>query len=125
MRALSVKQPWANWIADGSKTIETRTWSTRHRGPLLIVSSTKPDTAALLGEPAEKHGPYGFAIATATLSDCRPMKRTDEISAICPWRAGIMAWVLTDIKAIKPFPVTGRMGLYDVEVESNLLERKS
>lgn len=125
MRAISVKQPWANWIADGGKTIETRSWSTRHRGPLLIVSSTKPDTVALMGEPAAKHGPYGYAIATAILTDCRLMKRTDEISALCKKHAGTMAWVLTDIKRIKPFPVRGRMGLYDVKVESNLLEKKT
>lgn len=28
MKALPVKQPWANMIATGEKTIETRTWPT-------------------------------------------------------------------------------------------------
>ncbi len=42
MKALSAKQPWANLIAAGEKTIETRTWATRYRGPLLIVSSRRP-----------------------------------------------------------------------------------
>lgn len=39
MKALNVKQPWAWLIASGKKTIETRTWSTKYRGPILIVSS--------------------------------------------------------------------------------------
>jgi len=39
MKALSVKQPWANKIASGEKTIEVRTWYTHYRGPLLIVLS--------------------------------------------------------------------------------------
>ena len=43
MKALSVKQPWANMIAEGEKTIETRTWSTDYRGEILIVSARDPD----------------------------------------------------------------------------------
>lgn len=42
MKALSVKQPWAELIASGVKTIETRTWYTSYRGPLLICSSKRP-----------------------------------------------------------------------------------
>lgn len=42
MKALSVKQPWANMIASGEKTIETRTWMTGYRGQVLIVSSKQP-----------------------------------------------------------------------------------
>lgn len=41
MKALSVKQPYADLIACGRKTIETRTWKTNYRGPLLICSSLK------------------------------------------------------------------------------------
>ncbi len=36
MKALSLWQPWASAIALGSKTIETRNWSTDYRGPLAI-----------------------------------------------------------------------------------------
>lgn len=43
MKALSVKQPWASLIDDGTKTIETRKWSTRYRGDLLICASQKVD----------------------------------------------------------------------------------
>ncbi len=35
-RALTLWQPWASLIAIGAKTIETRSWSTAYRGPLLI-----------------------------------------------------------------------------------------
>lgn len=42
MKAVSVRQPWAAMIAQGHKPIETRTWSTRHRGELLIVASRLP-----------------------------------------------------------------------------------
>jgi len=36
MKALTIRQPWASLIAAGVKTIETRSWSTRYRGPLAI-----------------------------------------------------------------------------------------
>ena len=32
MKALSVKQPWANKIASGEKSIETRYWKTDYPG---------------------------------------------------------------------------------------------
>ena len=35
-RALTIRQPWASLIALGVKTIGTRSWSTRYRGPLVI-----------------------------------------------------------------------------------------
>lgn len=36
MKALTLHQPWATLVAEGSKTIETRSWSTKYRGPLAI-----------------------------------------------------------------------------------------
>ena len=110
MKAISVKQPWANMIADGSKTIETRTWPTNYRGELLIVSSRRPDI-----EPA------GCAVATATLVDVRAMQPADEAAARFPWLPGLKSWVLEDVQAIEPFPVRGRLGIYEVEVEPGMI----
>jgi activating signal cointegrator 1 len=39
MKALTLLQPWASLVAAGLKTIETRSWSTRYRGPLAIHAS--------------------------------------------------------------------------------------
>jgi len=41
VKALSLWQPWASAIAVGAKTIETRSWSTGYRGPLLIHASKR------------------------------------------------------------------------------------
>jgi hypothetical protein len=93
-------------VACGKKTIETRTWPTTHRGPLLIVSTRRPPIA-----------PAGCAVAVANLVDCRPMTKDDEVRACTDYYDRAWAWVLEDIRAIEPFPVLGRLGLYDVEVE--------
>lgn len=36
MKALTLTQPWASLMASGWKQIETRSWSTKYRGPLAI-----------------------------------------------------------------------------------------
>ena len=107
MKALSVKQPWANLIAAGEKTIETRTWAPDYRGPILIVSSRSPRI-----EPA------GFALAIADLVDCRPMTRQDESAARCGVYPNAYSWVLRNIRKIHSFPVRGKLGLYDVKIPS-------
>ena len=105
MKALSIKQPWANLIAAGKKTIETRVWSTRYRGPLLIVSSKRPPIM-----------PAGYAVAVVDIIDCRPMTPDDEEAACCPFHENAVAWVLRNIRAIEPFPVTGQRSIFDVDV---------
>lgn len=103
MKALSIKEPWASRIARGGKTIETRTWSTAYRGPLLLCGSARPP-----GRFA------GLAFVVCRLSDCRLMTSDDIPAAQCDWYRGAMAWVLTEIHQIEPFPVTGRLGLFEV-----------
>lgn len=39
MKAISLMQPWASLVTHGVKTVETRSWSTKHRGELLIHAS--------------------------------------------------------------------------------------
>jgi hypothetical protein len=36
MKAITIRQPWANLVAQGLKTVETRNWKTSYRGPLAI-----------------------------------------------------------------------------------------
>ena len=100
MKALSLKQPWADKVALGQKTIEVRTWGTKYRGPLAIHAS-QPD---------------GRIIATAVLTDCRPFRYDDIFGAALPYfEEGRFAWMLSDIRAVSPgIPVRGRLGLWDV-----------
>jgi hypothetical protein len=110
VKALSIQQPWANMIASGEKTIETRTWTTEYRGSLLIVSAKTPRI-----EPA------GCAVALAELVDCRTMTQNDEIEACCDAYPSAFAWILRRIRKLHPFPVRGQLGLFSVEVDPRLL----
>jgi hypothetical protein len=105
VKAISVRQPAANKIAAGEKTIEIRTWTTHYRGDLLIVSSASP-----------KIEPAGCALCIVRLADVRPMTKDDEVAACCSWDPTYISWVLTDIRRIEPFPVKGRLGIYEIEL---------
>ena len=124
MKALSVKQPWAWLIASGRKSIETRLWNTHYRGDLLIVSSKKLDTDNVMENFYEKYGilvtmnlQLGKALCIANLVDCRQMTKEDEEVACCELYDGTWGWVFENVRRIKPFPVKGSLGLYNVQIE--------
>ena len=58
IKVLSLTEPWASLVAIGAKLIETRSWSTRYRGPLAIHAAKTLPAWALdeLDDPLF-HGP--------------------------------------------------------------------
>ena len=72
MKALSLHQPWATWIATGAKSIETRTRPVSYRGPLLICSTKRPPEATDPGYTRPDEFPLGVAVAVAELVDVGP-----------------------------------------------------
>src|SRR5262249_42496141 len=62
VRAVTVRQPWANQIISGKKTVECRSRSTAHCGLLVIHASKK--------RCLDCAGPYGAVVGTVRLVDC-------------------------------------------------------
>jgi len=109
MKALSIIQPWASLIAVGAKRIETRSWGTGYRGPLVIHASKKfgPDerdyaSRGLFLDALEPHyllRPYpdlfegavvpelqvGCIVATANLVDCLAMDDPFSEDGLADW----------------------------------------
>jgi len=104
MKAISIREPWASMIRSCQKTIEIRTWSTRHRGKLLLCASKDPRSDI-----------SGKAFAVADLVDVRPMTKADEEKACCKIYERAHSWVLENVTPIEPFPVKGQLGLYEVD----------
>lgn len=116
MKAISIKQPWASLAASGRKPVECRSWSTKHRGPLLICAS-KGDFE-LNGEGLL--APGGVALAVVDLMDIRPMTKKDLEAAFLPddWHKDALknlAWHIKPLYKIETFPVQGRLNLFDVD----------
>ncbi len=119
MKALSVRQPWAWLIVNGHKDIENRSWQTSYRGPLLIHAGLKVDREdiAWLRKQAKESGvdlpdvfPTGGIVGVVTLVDCV----TEHPSE---WFDGPVGWVLADPAEIEFVPITGRLGLFEVDLE--------
>ena len=115
IRALSVRQPFANMIASGEKTIETRDWRPNFRGELLIVSTKFPVTP----------GPAGCAVAICRLADCRRMRTADAEAACTPWGALLFSWILADVRRIEPFALIGRGGIWWAEVDEGQIRERA
>lgn len=134
MRAVTLHQPWATLIALGAKTIETRGWPTRYRGPLAIHAAKRHCDPFVFETVAfnvvlKKSGfvtwhdlPRGAIVAVATLSDClasqdpRVRERTDRnpldltFGDLGPGRFG---WMLDDVQRIRPeILCNGKQGLW-------------
>ena len=121
IKALSVKQPWAMWIAWLLKPIETRTWKTEYRGKLLIVASKQWDSNLDVSLYDLELYPFGMAVCIADLVDCRSMIPSDERLARCPVYPRANSLVLANVHKVNPFPVKGRLHLFDVELPEGIL----
>lgn len=106
MKAISINEPWASMILKGKKTIETRTWKTKHRGPLLLCASKRPQSKI-----------SGMAFAVADLMDCRDMTIDDEPAACCKIYPSAKAWILINIRLIDRFPVKGKQGIFKCPIK--------
>lgn len=95
MKVITLWQPWASLVAIREKTIETRSWETRYRGPLAIHAAARrvkgPEMiATILNNPEAWEAwyeagltgvvsqdddaiPYGAIVATCQLADVLPI----------------------------------------------------
>lgn len=114
MKALTIKQPWADAIAHGTKRVENRTWTTRYRGSILIhagvaydqtAGRTVPDLTALADWPDYR----GAIIATAELVDIHP-----AAGCCTPWgEPDVYHWQLANVYALpEPVLTKGRLQLW-------------
>src|ERR1700694_2863628 len=115
LRALVLRQPWANLVRDGLKKIEVRSWTTKHRGDLLICAAKSADA----GWEYDGNQPRGVTICLVTLLDVRLLRRSDVRPAMLGkhgWllHEGSYAWVLTAPRRLVPRPTVGKLGLVDV-----------
>lgn len=123
-RAISVRQPFANYIACGEKTIEFRSWTTRYRGPLVIVSSAKPsdDPEYQAAWKEMRHvAPLGVTIALVDLITIVPFKRQHRELAMLygvPMTQLVgFAWILRDVQPLQPQPISGKLSIFTIGAE--------
>jgi hypothetical protein len=117
MKALSLKQPWAELILLGKKKIEIRKWNTKFRGEFFIHASKTPDQEAML-KFGFKDLPCGFIVGKAKLIDIKKYKNENEFCkdkelhlATNEW--GNFGFILEDVKRIEKIPTKGKLNFWE------------
>jgi len=98
MRALSVRQPWAELILRGSKTIECRTRPTFVRERIWIYAAegrAKRDTLSTITIPDQAALPRGVLVGSVELLACRRLRPSDAAAACMPIDFEGYAWLVT------------------------------
>lgn len=135
MKAISIQQPWAAAILRLGKTVENRTWATRHRGPLLIHAGKSRrwydslDPAAWLRTfgvplPGVADLPFGAIVGRVDVIACVRLAppgspaADDELARLVAgsrWASGPWCWVLRNPRAAAvPVPYPGTTMLFEV-----------
>lgn len=137
MRAISLHQPFATGWVLGIKTIETRHWSTDHRGPLAVHAAKRWNRDAeewwvrLRRQDSRwpVRPPLGAFVGIVELTDVistdRLMGRTGEVGRISPteeqwgnYGPERFGWVAVAHKAFaQPLPWPGRQSFFSVPDE--------
>jgi len=128
IKAITVRQPWAELILRKRKPYELRSWSTNYRGLLVIHSAMKMDSDLVrqVGLNPDKliRGAFvGFVV----LSNVRPYTRADskllkKQRAGGGWYPNLFSWVITKPRRISPaINAKGQLGLFGV---SRTVERR-
>lgn len=132
MKALSVKNPYAQLIMKGLKPLEIRSFKTKHRGDLLICACGGKELFWNIHNPNNVdfdeeafksiYENCGFALGIVTVTNCRPMTPEDAVSAWCEYKEGLYAWELENPRPFKkPFPQLGQLGIYNVELKADAI----
>lgn len=125
MRCLSLKQPFADMVVDGKKTIELRKWNTHFRGRFIVHASGTVDRYAcsVLGiDPGSLI--KKAAIGEATLVDVKKYENLKEFEgdrekhrATDAYRNSVYGFILKAARRFrKPVAMKGRLGFFETDI---------
>lgn len=122
MKALSLKQPFAELVVSGIKRIELRKWNTKFRGEFLIHASKILDKKSM-----EKFGftdlPAGCIVGKAFLRDVKKYNSEKEHQADRDLHLASTAWgnygfILENPQRVKPIPCKGKLNFWNFKNSS-------
>jgi predicted transcriptional regulator len=126
MKCLSLKQPFADLLSLGEKTVELRKWNTKFRGEFLIHASKNTDIGACerLDIDIDKLT-KGAIIGSAFLYEVKEYKNQEEFnkdkqkhfSIISKYFEGYKyGFLVKDARLFKKsIPYSGKLGLFEVD----------
>jgi len=117
MKALSLKQPFAELIVSGKKTIELRKWKTSFRGLFLIHASKNPDSKAMKGH-GFKDLPLGCIVGQAVLKDVKEYAGSEDFfkdkdKHLASQDFGNYGFILEDAKRLPEVQCPGKLNFWE------------
>ena len=117
MKALSLKQPYAELVVSGKKKIELRKWKTNFRGKFLIHASKSVHEEAMKSF-GFKELPTGCIVGSAVLKDVKSYSSKEELEkdkslhlASSEW--GNYGFVLENTQRLKSIPCKGSLNFWE------------
>lgn len=116
--AISIRQPWAELILTGEKSIEIRSWYPDYRGRLWVHTGFKgiPELEKETGlADLFKGGYVGSVVLEAIISLNRERWEAWRFKHLCSdeYKPGLYAWILSSHhKFENPIPGPGRLNLF-------------
>jgi len=134
MKALTILQPYAHLIAEGSKLVENRSWRTNHRGWLAIHAGK--GTSLLDDWDGESDNMvFGAVVAFAHVYDCVSYKdaRTKDVRLRTGQRVldhehacGPFCFLFDEVHTlVRPYYCKGAQGLWNLRSEMKEIEERS
>lgn len=138
MKVISIKEPFATFIKDGYKKIETRSWKTNYRGELFIHASGKNiakeffTNEYVVSLTNELNMNYGNIICRGNLVDCvymdedflKLMKKNEKEFNLGLYELGRYAWIFEDVEPIYPIPAKGKLNIWNYEGNYEIITNK-
>lgn len=124
MKALTVRQPFASRLVQGTKRIENRSWSTPVRGRLVIHAGATPHE--LFARHRMEHLPFRALIGTVQLTGVHSSETCgDRCVDVGGFPTGLHTtpgtpWFHWEVTDPMPFddgdlvPASGALGLWDI-----------
>ncbi len=121
MKALSLKQPWAELVVSGRKTLEIRTWRTKFRGEFFIHASHSIDKEGMV-KFGFQNLPTGCIVGKAELVDVKEYQTKKEFDAdislhqvrLSNWDKKRYGFILANVQRIEPKPAKGQLNFFEV-----------
>jgi hypothetical protein len=139
VKTLTMSDPWGTLVALGAKQIETRSWTTPHRGPLAIhiAKTLPPEALACCDEPLFRqaleaggyrrkpgvaHNPWGLplgqVVAVVWLDEVQRITSAFQVEepehSFGLFSPGRYAWLFSQVyRLAAPLPVRGSLGVWE------------
>ena len=121
MKAITLWQPWASFVADGKKQYETRSFKIKHRGYLAIhAAKTEKGIDRMKPFAYPINIPFGVIVCVVVIKAVYPTELwrpnvSEREIGLGDWSTGRFAWALElKHKFKEPIPAIGRQGIWNI-----------